>query len=107
VTTRGVRATGVPSKVVIVTFSGVTSTTSPSSRKTTRRVWSRSAGMSEAMKFSPSPRPRTIGVALFAATSRSGSLSEDDDRVRAVELPIGAARRLSGARCACSSIRCE
>jgi hypothetical protein len=32
--------------------------------------------MSEATKFSPSPRPMTMGVALLAATSRSGSLSE-------------------------------
>jgi hypothetical protein len=56
--------------------SAVSSTTSPSSRKTTRRVCSSIAGMSDATKFSPSPRPRTMGVALLAATRRSGSVSE-------------------------------
>ena len=37
-------------------------TTSPSSSTTTRRVCERKAGMAEAMKVSPSPRPTTSGA---------------------------------------------
>ena len=50
-----------------------TRATSPSSRKTTSRVQGTSATGSEATKFSPRPRPRTIGGPERAATSTPGS----------------------------------
>jgi hypothetical protein len=64
-----------PSKSVIVTASLVRVISSPSSTKMILRVSDRIAVTSEAMKFSPSPRPMTIGEAFLAATSVDGSLS--------------------------------
>jgi hypothetical protein len=49
---------------------------SSSPRKTTSRVWLRIAGMSEATKNSPSPRPTTIGGPLRTVTILSGSSAE-------------------------------
>ena len=49
---------------------------SSSPRKTTSRVWLRIAGMSEATKNSPSPRPTTIGGPFRTATIFSGSSAE-------------------------------
>mgnify|MGYP002141066409 CR=1 FL=1 len=45
---------------------------SPSSRKITRRVCGKIAGTSDAIRFSPSPRPSTSGDALLAQTISSG-----------------------------------
>ena len=50
---------------------------SSSPRKTTSRVWLRMAGMSDATKNSPSPRPTTIGGPLRTATIFSGIVGRD------------------------------
>ena len=50
---------------------------SSSPRKTTSRVWLRIAGMSEATKNSPSPRPTTIGGPLRTVTILFGSSADD------------------------------
>ena len=66
--------------------------------------------MSEATKVSPSPRPRTIGVALFAVTSRSGSSSESTT-IAYDPWSSATARRVASASPqpwrTCSSIRWE
>ena len=49
---------------------------SSSPRNTTSRVWLRIAGMSDATKNSPSPRPTTIGGPLRTVTIFSGSSAE-------------------------------
>jgi hypothetical protein len=71
----GSRCLGRPSKSVIATASLVIVISSPSSMKRILRVSARIAVTSEAMKFSPSPRPMTIGDAFLAATSLVGSSS--------------------------------
>ena len=68
--------TGRPTKSVNDTPVRVMTAISSSPRKTTSRVWLRMAGMSEATKYSPSPRPTTIGGPLRAATILSGSSAE-------------------------------
>ena len=50
---------------------------SSSPRNTTSRVWLRIAGMSDATKNSPSPRPTTIGGPLRTATIFSGIVGRD------------------------------
>ena len=66
--------------------------------------------MSEATKFSPSPRPSTSGVAVLAATSLSGSVSEsttienDPRNSRTVWRTASVSPRPART---CSSIRCE
>ena len=64
-----------PARSSISTPAAVSTAISPSSRNITLRVCARIAGMSEATKFSPSPRPSTSGEAFLAATIGSGSLS--------------------------------
>ena len=51
-------------------------TISPSSRKTTSRVYGRKAGTSEARKYSPMPRPMHRGLAFLAAQISPGRSSE-------------------------------
>ena len=72
----GCLSTAVPSKRRKVGPLPLTTTISPSSRKTTSLVWERIAGMSEATKYSPSPTPTTSGGPLRAATITSGSSAE-------------------------------
>ena len=52
---------------------GVMATISPSWTSCTLRVSDMKAGIAEAMKLSPSPRPTTSGHSLRAPTSTSGS----------------------------------
>ena len=67
---------GLPSKSVNSAPRAVTVTTSPSSTKTIRRVSPRIAVTSDAMKFSPSPSPTTMGELFLAATRVSGCWSD-------------------------------
>ncbi len=68
--------TGRPKKSVNATPVRVMTAISSSPRNTTSRVWLRIAGMSDATKNSPSPRPTTIGGPLRTATIFSGSSAE-------------------------------
>jgi hypothetical protein len=70
------RVTLRPSRSVSSTPLRRTSAISPSSRNNMRLVCMRMAGTSEAMKFSPSPRPSTSGEAFLAATIWSGIESD-------------------------------
>ena len=56
--------------------SGVRATISPSCTSWTLRVSDMKAGMADAMKLSPSPRPTTSGHSLRAPTSTSGSSAD-------------------------------
>src|SRR3972149_4419921 len=69
----GARPAREPANRVMRIPAGGTIAVSPSSRKTTSRVWGRRAGMSEATNCSPSPRPSTSGGPMRAATSVWGS----------------------------------
>ena len=60
---------------MIRTPAGVAITISPSSRKSTSRVWDKNAVRSEARKNSPSPSPTTSGQFRRAPTSVPGSRS--------------------------------
>ncbi len=67
------RSTGRPSLSKIATLLRVISATSPSSKKIKRRVTGNSAIWSEAIKFSPNPKPITRGLPERATTTRLGS----------------------------------
>ena len=56
---------------------GVMTAISSSPRNTTSRVWLRIAGMSDATKNSPSPRPTTIGGPLRTVTILFGIVGRD------------------------------
>ena len=68
--------TGRPKKSVNSTPARVMIAISSSPRKTTSRVWLRIAGISDATKNSPSPRPTTIGGPFLTVTIFSGSSAE-------------------------------
>ncbi len=96
-----------PSRSVIVIDPGRISTTRSSSRTTISRVCSRKAGMSEARKFSPSPRPTTSGLCRRAPTITSGSATRITTRARAPSASLITRRTASArSRSAISSIMC-
>ncbi|CSI33059.1 Uncharacterised protein [Vibrio cholerae] len=68
------RCTGCPRASNTRTSRRVISATSPSSRYIKRRVTLSSASWSDARKFSPIPKPITIGLPERATTKREGSL---------------------------------
>ncbi len=76
-------STGLPSKSVTVTESGVMVTTSSCPISMARRVCSTKAATSEPRKFSPSPSPITSGELRRAPTTTPGTSLCSTSRVNA------------------------
>jgi hypothetical protein len=68
------------------------------SRKTTSRVWARSAAGSEARNCSPSPRPSTSGVPWRTATISSSALVDATRAQAYIPSSSPTARRTAAAR---------